>query len=100
MLVGLREAGHRAKPSFGERMAYKGWTRVLRRPWLYRLATHVARLILRPGPQGWLRRLPGPASGWTASRDFPAPAARSFRERWHSAEGRAVAGRDLDENHD
>jgi L-lactate dehydrogenase complex protein LldF len=59
------------------------WQAVLRRPWLYRLALRCARLVLRPfARDGWLRRLPGPGAGWTAVRDFPAPAARSFRERW------------------
>ena len=56
---------------------------VLRRPWLYRLAVRCARLVLRPlARDGWLRRLPGAGASWTAARDFPAPAARSFRERW------------------
>jgi L-lactate dehydrogenase complex protein LldF len=83
MLIGLRELQHHGRPSRWEALAYRLWQAVLRRPWLYRLALRCARLVLRPlAKDGWLRRLPGPGAGWTAARDFPAPAARSFRERW------------------
>jgi L-lactate dehydrogenase complex protein LldF len=83
MLVGLRELQHEGKPRPLEDLAYRLWKEVLRRPWLYRLAQRGARVFLRPLARGgWLRRLPGPGAGWTADRDFPAPAARTFRERW------------------
>jgi L-lactate dehydrogenase complex protein LldF len=83
MLIGLRELQHQGKKNRLEALAYRVWKEVLRRPWLYRLTLRCARLILRPLAQdGWLRRLPGPGGGWTAARDFPAPAVRSFRERW------------------
>jgi L-lactate dehydrogenase complex protein LldF len=83
MLIGLRELQHEEKRSRGEELAYWLWKEMLRRPWLYRLALTAARLVLRPLAQdGWLRRLPGPGAGWTSVRDFPAPAAQSFRERW------------------
>jgi len=83
MLIGLRELQHRRKKHRGEDLAYWLWKEVLRRPWLYRLAMRVARLAVRPlAKGGWLSRLPGPGAGWTSVRDFPAPAARSFRERW------------------
>jgi L-lactate dehydrogenase complex protein LldF len=83
MLIGLRELQHRAKRNRWESLAYRGWKEVLRRPRLYRLALQCARLLLRPFAKGgWLASLPGPGGGWTAVRDFPAPAARSFRERW------------------
>lgn len=83
MLVGLRALQHKARRSPGEELAYWMWKEVLRRPWLYRLALWAARLVLRRMAQdGWLRRLPGPGEGWTQARDFPAPAARPFRERW------------------
>jgi L-lactate dehydrogenase complex protein LldF len=83
MLIGLRELQHHKTRHRGEKWAYWMWKEVLKRPWLYRLALHAARLVLRqPAKDGWLRRLPGPGRGWTETRDFPAPAARSFRERW------------------
>ena len=37
---------------------------------------------------GWIRELPLHLSGWTASRDFPAPAKESFQERWAKRHGR------------
>ncbi len=84
MLIGLRELQtHEKGKSRWEKLAYRLTAAVLRRPWLYRLALRCARLILRPlASDGWLRRLPGPGAGWTEAREFPAPAARSFRERW------------------
>lgn len=83
MLIGLRELQHDHKPNRWEKLAYTLWKEVLRRPWLYRLALRAARLMLRPlAKDGWLSKLPGPGANWTAGRDFPAPAARPFRERW------------------
>jgi len=83
MLIGLREMHHRAKHHRSEGLAYWLWKELLRRPWLYHLALRLARLVSRLlAKDGWLSKLPGPASGWTAARDFPAPAKRSFRELW------------------
>jgi L-lactate dehydrogenase complex protein LldF len=83
MLIGLRELQHHARPNRWEALAYRLWQEVFRRPWLYRLALRAARLVLRPlADGGWLRKLPGPGAAWTGLRDFPAPAARSFREQW------------------
>jgi L-lactate dehydrogenase complex protein LldF len=84
MLIGLRQLQHtEATKGPLEKLAYRLAGAVLRRPWLYRLALRCARMLLRPwARKGWLRSLPGPGKGWTAQRDFPAPAARSFREQW------------------
>jgi L-lactate dehydrogenase complex protein LldF len=83
MLIGLRELQHHEKGKSAERWAYRLWREVLRRPWLYRVALLAARVMLRLTAQdGWLKKLPGAGAGWTAARDFPAPAPRSFREQW------------------
>lgn len=83
MLIGLRELQHQHQRSGLEGLAYRLWSAVLRRPWLYRLALRGARIALRPFAQdGWLTKLPGPGANWTTTRDFPAPAPRSFRQRW------------------
>ncbi|MGL4554235.1 MAG: LUD domain-containing protein, partial [Gemmataceae bacterium] len=85
MLIGLREMQHHtpgAKPR-GERLAYGLASFVMRRPWLYGLAARLARWAAWPlARAGWIRSLPGPGAGWTACRDFPAPAAKTFRELW------------------
>jgi L-lactate dehydrogenase complex protein LldF len=83
MLIGLRELQHRGRKLHLENLAYWLWKEALRRPWLYRLALRFARLAVRPfAKDGWISNLPGPGAGWTQVRDFPAPAARSFREQW------------------
>ena len=83
MLIGLRELQHKYKPSRLERWAYQLWSMALCRPGLYRWGLWGARLLLRrQAKNGWLSHLPGPGSAWTQIRDFPAPAAKSFRERW------------------
>jgi L-lactate dehydrogenase complex protein LldF len=83
MLIGLRELQHHFKPSRWENWAYQVWRMILCKPRLYRLAMLCARVFLKPfSKSGWLSRLPGPGSHWTQVRDFPAPAERSFRDRW------------------
>jgi L-lactate dehydrogenase complex protein LldF len=86
MLIGLRELQTHGKgKSSWEKLAYRLAAGALRRPWLYRLLVRCARLFLRPwAKDGWLSTLPGPGSAWTAARDFPAPAATSFRDRWRT----------------
>ena len=35
----------------------------------------------------WIRRMPGPARGWTSSRDLPRPAKESFNDWWRANRG-------------
>jgi L-lactate dehydrogenase complex protein LldF len=58
---------------------------VATRPRLFRLAARFASGLTRlAAKDGWLAWFPWPLSAWTAHRDFPALAPRSFTERWHS----------------
>ncbi|MDK9721047.1 MAG: LutB/LldF family L-lactate oxidation iron-sulfur protein [Rhodospirillales bacterium] len=59
------------------------WGFMARRPWLYRLAVDMAVpvLSLLAGRKGRFASLPL-ASGWTKSRDLPAPEGKSFLSQW------------------
>ena len=71
----------------GEEFIYRLWCRLLRSPRLYRWSAWLAsRILPRFARDGWINSMPGPASGWTACRDFPAPSGRSFREGWSDLE--------------
>ena len=62
------------------------WAFLARRPRLYRpVAALAARMLGLLGRRGAIRRLPL-AGGWTAHRDLPAPAGRTFHELWRAGE--------------
>jgi len=81
LLAVRQEAAARRLAPLWIRAAMPLYAAVVRRPRLYRWAGRaVARLARVVQHEGWVRRLPGPLGAWTASRDFPVPAARSFVE--------------------
>jgi L-lactate dehydrogenase complex protein LldF len=83
MLIGLRELQHHRKPSRLESLAYFMWKVALKQPSSYRIGLKATKWLLRRrATDGWISHLPGEGHGWTDVRDFPAPAAKSFRERW------------------
>jgi L-lactate dehydrogenase complex protein LldF len=77
------------------RAAFDAWARAWSSPTGYRRSTGLARVGARFLPRarrdpGWTRgKIPG-LGPWTASRDAPRPAARSFRDHWAAR----VQGRD------
>ena len=86
MLIQLREQLHDAgeQKSRMETFGYWLWATMAKRPWLYRLFTWLASRTIGRAKRGepWLNQLPGQLGGWTAKRDFPAPAAERFRDWW------------------
>ncbi len=83
----------RRPPRRARRTVFETWARLWSSPTGYTRSTRLARLGTRVGArhgtQRWIRaRVPG-LGGWTATRDAPVPAARSFRDRWEArADGR------------
>ncbi len=56
------------------------------RPLLFRAAGAVAgRLTRMIARDGWVRRIVGPLGAWSAARDFPVFAKRSFTAQWHDS---------------
>ncbi len=88
MLIELRQenVANRVAP-WSERVVFALFARLLRAPALYRFAAPVARLLQRPFARGGrIRRLPLFFGLWTATRDLPAVAPRTFTERWRDLE--------------
>jgi L-lactate dehydrogenase complex protein LldF len=88
LLTVRREAAAQRLAPWWLRAAMPLYAAVATRPRLYswagRAAARVAGLLQK---DGWIARLPGPLAAWTDSRDFPAPAARSFVESHLAGKG-------------
>ena len=84
----LREkAFERGLPSWSERAGLRAWAWFAKRPSLYGPASRfgVRMLRLLADRRGLIHKLPF-GSGWTAERDMPAPAGRTFRELYRARE--------------
>ncbi len=88
MLIELRhELDDKKIAPWAERVLFRALTWLLLSPRLYRWSAPLARLLQRPFAEaGRIRRVPLIFGGWTRTRDLPAVAARTFRERWEDLE--------------
>jgi L-lactate dehydrogenase complex protein LldF len=84
MLVELRERLDRERvAAWGERVLFAAFGRLLRSPGAFRLSVAAARMAQRPFVRdGRLPRLPLLLARWTAARDLPPVARKTFSERW------------------
>ncbi len=93
LLLHLRSQAQEKAPApkpagslLSERLSFRLWAWVMKRPRLYGLAGHLARVgqrLLSWRRTPWLRRIPFfPASRWTEGRDLPALSPKPFRDRW------------------
>ncbi len=67
-----------------DRLAVRFFAAGMKKLWRYRLGGWVQRTVLRwfGRKDGFVHRGLGPLRPWTAERDLPAPAAKSFRAWW------------------
>jgi L-lactate dehydrogenase complex protein LldF len=84
MLIELREHLDRGRIApWSERLVFGAARRLMQSPRLFRASTLLGRFLQRPFLRGGrLRRLPLFFGKWTATRDLPPVAARTFSERW------------------
>jgi iron-sulfur cluster protein len=77
-----------------ELLSMKGLYGVFSSRGRYERAQKLARAAARPlVRRGRITRAPGPLSGWTSSRDLPAPAKESFRDWWRRTRGEGSGAR-------
>jgi L-lactate dehydrogenase complex protein LldF len=72
-----------------EAMAFRGLSRAMSSPRLWRLAQRAAGLgrFLARGRPTLPSTLPPPAAAWTSTRDLPAPPAKTFTQQWAEEHG-------------
>ena len=86
MLLELRSQTAQGEPDpaqrasgIGERLTWKAWRQGMMSRARFEAGSTVGKLVTTPLKRdGWLSKAPPPISGWTASRDFPAPAPKTF----------------------
>jgi L-lactate dehydrogenase complex protein LldF len=84
LLLQLRNDSQVAgRATLGQRLGrwFYGWS--MATAGRYRTSVSLARIAGRLLGRGHIRRLPPPWRAWTRDRPLPAPAQRSFRDRWH-----------------
>jgi L-lactate dehydrogenase complex protein LldF len=84
MLLKLRDEGIRAnKAPLWLKYGIKFYRLAVLHPTLFHLGGWLGSWATGlMGKDGWVKKLPGPLSAWTDSRDFPALAPKSFSQRW------------------
>jgi L-lactate dehydrogenase complex protein LldF len=75
-----------------EKAAMKGLYRAFASRRSFEAAQRAARLGRPLARGGRISRLPWPLSGWTSTRDLPAPPAETFRDWWRRERGEALTG--------
>jgi L-lactate dehydrogenase complex protein LldF len=102
MLLKLREMGVAAGQSpLWVTMGMKALRWTATKPPVFRSAGRAAAWVTRAvARDGWLSRVPGHLSGWTAARDFPAMARESFSERWKKRAARRAGAQPPKASHD
>src|SRR5919106_753808 len=89
VLVHLRGRVVKSEPAYKpEKLAMGALFKAFSSRRAYERAQKAARVGSRPLVRdGGIRRLPWPLSGWTATRDLPAPPGESFRDWWRRERG-------------
>ena len=86
------EGGSTAGPR--EKLTWKIWRWGMSGRRRYGALSKIGRVALMPlSRRGWLKRAPGPLSGWTASRDFPLPSKPNLAKRLRKRNKGAAANR-------
>ena len=63
----------------GERLTWKAWRQGMMSRSRFEAGFSVGKIVSAPLQRdGWIKKVPPPISGWTHSRDFPAPASQTF----------------------
>ena len=89
MLLNLREiaAAEDRLPGWLNR-GMKAYTAAATDPGRWARLKRWARALTAPfSVRGWIRRIPGPARGWTNHRDLPRPPKESFNDWWRENRG-------------
>jgi L-lactate dehydrogenase complex protein LldF len=82
-LLHNRRNASKQKPSFFEKIAFKGFAFLINRPRLYALAKKAGRALQKFHPLIKGTRL-DPAYAWTRTRDLPPIAPQTFKEYWRN----------------
>jgi len=92
LLLSYRAENQKRHGSVVERMGYKVWAKGVESPALYQKGLKLVRnYLIGKSRDGVITKLPKAANPWLTVRDFPAPEAKSFREKWRESLGAELA---------